>query len=433
MRLVVIGGVAAGMSAAARARRVDRSLEILVLEKGPYVSWAACGLPFYLSGRVKSWEDLIVHTPEFFQRERGIGVRTAAEVVAIQPGRRQVVLAGGERIGYDRLVIATGARPERGLAGAEQPHVFVLHTLEDGRRLREFLDERRPRRAAVVGAGYIGLEVADALGERGIAVTLFEAAPDLLGRQDPELTRQVSEHLARQGIELRLNTRVRSIEPEAVEGVAAELAVLALGVRPNVELAAEAGVELGRTGAIRVNERMETNLAGVYAAGDCIETVHLLTGSPVYMPLGTTANKTGRIAGANAAGARERFAGIVGTMIVGVRGLAIGITGLSAAQARQAGFDPVRVRITADDRSRYLGSRPTTVELVADRRTGRLLGGTVVGERGVAGRVNVIAAALTAGMPPESFAQLDLAYAPPFAPVWDPLLVAAHELRKALG
>jgi NADPH-dependent 2,4-dienoyl-CoA reductase/sulfur reductase-like enzyme len=432
MRLVVIGGVAAGMSAAARARRVDRSLEILVLERGQHVSWAACGLPFYVSGRVASLDELILHTPDYFRRERNIDVRTGAEVVAIQPARRQVVLRGGERISYDKLVIACGARPVRELPGADLPHVFTLHTLEDARRLREFIEQRRPQRAVVVGAGYIGLEVADALAERGLCVTVLEASPYILGRQDRELTEIVTRHLAARGIQFRLGTRVSAIQAEGVEGTPADLIVLATGVRPNVELAAEAGIELGRHGAIRVNERMETNLAGVYAAGDCAETVHVVTGAPVYIPLGTTANKMGRVAGANAAGRRERFPGVAGTLIVALRDLAVAMTGLSSTEARQAGFSPVSVRIEAPDRSRYMGSDPTWVELVADRNTTRLLGGSVIGKRGVAGRINVLAAAITAGMTTEQFAQLDLAYTPPVAPVWDPLLVAANQLRRAL-
>lgn len=432
MRLVVIGGLAAGMSAAARARRLDPSLETIVLEKGPQVSWAACGLPFYLSGRVAKLEDLVLHTPDYFERERNIRVRTGAEVTAVQHARRQVLLRDGQRLSYDRLVIATGARPERAIPGAEAPHVFTLHTLDDARRICEFIEQRKVRRAAVIGAGYIGLEVADALAERGLRVALFEAGPGVLGREDPELTAAISRYLASQGIELRLNTAVSEIGPQAVAGEPAELVVLAIGVRPNVELAVEAGIELGRTGAIRVNDRMETNLAGVYAAGDCAETTHLISGSPAYLPLGTTANKMGRVAGSNAAGRRDRFPGVVGTMIVALRGLAVGVTGLSAVQARHAGFDPVAVRIEAPDRSRYLGARPTAVELVADRRSGRLIGGSVIGEQGVAGRINVIATALTANMPLELFSQLDLAYTPPLAPVWDPLLVAAHQLRKAL-
>lgn len=432
MRLVVIGGVAAGMSAAARARRVDPSLEVVVLERGPHVAWAACGLPFYVSGRVARLEDLIVYTPERFQRERGVIVRTGAEVVAIRPARRRVVLRDGEQIAYDRLIVATGARPRREIAGSDLPHVFTLHSLEDGRRLRAFLQERRPRRAVVVGAGYIGLEIADALAERGLAVTVFEASPDVLGRQDPELTRLVQQRLAGRGIELRLGTPVQGIEPGAVEGTPAELVVLASGIRPNVELAVEAGIELGRSGAIRVNEYMETNLAGIFAAGDCAETTHVVTGGPAYIPLGTTANRMGRVAGANAAGRRERFAGVAGTLIVALRELVVAVTGLSVAQARQAGFQPVSVRVEAPDRSRYLDSRPTWVELVAERTTRRLIGGSVIGEKGVAGRINVIAAALASAMTVEQFAQLDLAYTPPLAPVRDPLLVAAAELSKAL-
>lgn len=432
MRLVVIGGVAAGMSAAARARRVDPSLEVVVLERGPHVAWAACGLPFYVSGRVARLEDLIVYTPERFQRERGVIVRTGAEVVAIRPARRRVVLRDGEQIAYDRLIVATGARPRREIAGSDLPHVFTLHSLEDGRRLRAFLQERRPRRAVVVGAGYIGLEIADALAERGLAVTVFEASPDVLGRQDPELTRLVQQRLAGRGIELRLGTPVQGIEPGAVEGTPAELVVLASGIRPNVELAVEAGIELGRSGAIRVNEYMETNLAGIFAAGDCAETTHIVTGGPAYIPLGTTANRMGRVAGANAAGRRERFAGVAGTLIVALRELVVAVTGLSVAQARQAGFQPVSVRVEAPDRSRYLDSRPTWVELVAERTTRRLIGGSVIGEKGVAGRINVIAAALASAMTVEQFAQLDLAYTPPLAPVRDPLLVAAAELSKAL-
>ncbi|MCS7315779.1 MAG: FAD-dependent oxidoreductase [Bryobacterales bacterium] len=433
MRLVIVGGVAAGMSAAARARRLDPSLEIVVLERGAHVAWAACGLPFYLSGRVARLDDLILFTPERFQRERGVLVRTGAEVTAIRPARRQVVLRGGEQISYDRLILATGARPRRDIAGAELPHVFTLHTLEDGRRLRSFLDEQRPRRAGVIGAGYIGLEIADALSERGLEVTVWEARPWVLDRQDPELTQLLERRLAERRIELRLGTAVSGIEPGSVQGVPAEVVVIAAGLQPNVELAAEAGIELGRFGAIRVNDRMETNLAGVYAAGDCAETTHVVTGGPVYLPLGTTANKMGRVAGANAAGRRERFGGVAGTLIVALRELAIAVTGLSVAQARQAGFQPVSVRIEAPDRSRYLGSRPTWVELVADRNTSRLLGGSVVGEKGVAGRINVVATALAAGMTLEQFAQLDLAYTPPLAPVRDPLLVAANELNKVLA
>jgi NADPH-dependent 2,4-dienoyl-CoA reductase/sulfur reductase-like enzyme len=433
MRLLVIGGVAAGLSAAARARRKDPSLEIVVLEKGAVVSYSACGLPYFIEGRVRQVDELVVYTPEYFRRERNITVRTGSRVAAIAHARREVALECGERVHYDRLVIATGARPcADGIVGVEQPHVFTLQTLEDGERLRRCLEEKRPRRAVVIGAGYIGLEAADALRRRGLAVTVLERGPWVLGRDDAGLTKTVTRLLELHGVELRLNARVSAIEPDRVAEARCDVVVLAAGLRPNAELAAEAGVQAGRTGAIQVDDRMETNLRGVFAAGDCAETCHLVTGRPAYIPLGTTANKMGRVAGANAAGARERFAGVVGTSIVRVFDAGIASTGLSAAEARREGFDPVSARIESAARAGYFGGRPTSVELVADRGTGRLLGGTVAGEQGADGRINVIAAALHARMNLEQFEQLDLAYSPPFAPVWDPLLIAAQQLIRLL-
>jgi NADPH-dependent 2,4-dienoyl-CoA reductase/sulfur reductase-like enzyme len=433
VRLLVIGGVAAGLSAAARARRLDRSLEIVVLEKGPVISYSACGLPYYVEGRVVSARELIHYTPEAFARERNVAVRTGAKVVSISHPRREVSLDTGERVHYDRLVIATGARPDiTGIRGAELPHVFTLHTLDDAERLKRFLGDRRPRRGAVVGAGYIGLEAADVLRRCGVAVTVFEQSAYALGRDDGELTDFIRRHLEAFRVELRTHTRVSAIQEDRVDDVPCEIVVLAPGLRPNVEIAAEAGVELGPTGAIRVDERTMTNLSGVFAAGDCAQTAHLLTGRPVYIPLGTTANKMGRVAGANAAGAHERFPGVVGTSIVKIFGLGVATTGFSALQARREGFSPVTARIDAYSRPRYFWGKPTTVELVADRQSGRLLGGTVIGEEGAAGRIDVIAAALHNRMRADEFEQMDLAYAPPFAPVWDPLLVCAQQLLKNL-
>lgn len=424
MRLLVIGGVAAGLSAAARARRVDAGLEIAVLEKGSTISYGACGLPFYVAGRVRRAEQLIVYTPAYFAKERNIAVRTGARVVSISHPRREVVLDGGERVHYDRLVIATGARPRPAdPAIAALPQAFTMHTLEDAERLKRFLSEKRPARAAVIGAGYIGLEAADALRRNGLAVTIVEQSPHVLGRDDAALTATVRQRLERFRVELRLGERAQGVERY-------DLVILANGIQPNVELAAGAGVELGRTGAIRVDERMETSLAGVYAAGDCAEAMHLVTGRPVHIPLGTTANKMGRVAGANAAGRRARFSGVAGTAIVSVFGMGVAFTGLSGAQARQEGFSPAAARITARSRARYFGGKPITVELVADGGTRRLLGGSVLGEDGVAGAINVIATALHHRMRVEELDDLDLAYAPPFAMVWDPVLIAAQQLSK---
>jgi len=430
--LVVIGGVAAGLSAAARARRIDPHVEIVVLEKGPVISYGACGLPYLVEGRVRHPEQLIVYTPEYFRKERRIDVRTGARVVALAHPRRELLLESGARVRYDRLVLATGARCDTtGIEGAGQAHVFTLHTLEDAERIRRFLAEKRPRRAVVVGAGYIGVEAADALRRHGLRVTVMERSPNALLRNDPRITLAVRRVLEEHGVELHCGTAVKTIQPGCVEGVPCDMVVLACGFRPNVELAAEAGMEIGRTGAIRTSDRMETSLAGVYAAGDCAEVIHLVSATPTYIPLGTTANKTGRVAGANAAGGRERFAGIVGTSIVGIFGTGFATTGFSEEQARAQGFSPVSARIEAHSKPAYFQGSKTTVELVADRSTGRLLGGSVVGEDGSAGRINVIAAALTARMTVDDFEQLDLAYSPPFSPTWDPLLIAAQQLRKA--
>ncbi len=432
MRLVVIGGVAAGLSAAARARRCDASLEITVLEKGGAIAWGACGLPYYLQGRIQSLEQLVVYTPEYFRRERKIDVRTGANVVSIAHSRRQVALSSGERVPYDRLVVATGARPDRSIDGACEPGVFTLSTLDDAHRLRCFLLEKKPKRAVVIGAGYMGLEAAETLRTHGASVTMFEAGNEVLGRHDPALTDALRQHLERYHIDLQLGTQVKSIEPGSVAGRPCDMVILAAGLQPNVEIAAEAGIELGRTGAIRVNDRMETNLSSVFAAGDCSETSHLVTGRPVYLPLGTTANKTGRVAGANAAGRRERFPGIAGTFIVRVCGLGVGITGLSEWQARKEGLDPVAARVESRDKPRYFLGERVSVSLVADRRTGRIVGGTVLGREGTVGRINVIATAVTNRMRVEDLEQLDLAYTPPYAQVWDPVLIAAQQLSKNL-
>jgi NADPH-dependent 2,4-dienoyl-CoA reductase/sulfur reductase-like enzyme len=229
-----------------------------------------------------------------------------------------------------------------------------------------------------------------------------------------------------------LGARVPAIEADRVGDTPCDLVLVATGLRPNAEIAAAAGVETGRTGAIRVDDRMQTNLGGVYAAGDCAETMHLVTGRPAYIPLGTTANKQGRVAGANAAGVRDRFAGVVGTSVLSVFGLGVGMTGLSAEQARREGFSPVSARIEARARARYFGGKSTAVELVADKTTGRLLGGVVTGEQGVAGRINVVASALHNRMAVDEFERLDLAYAPPFSTVWDPLLIAAQQLARQM-
>jgi CoA-dependent NAD(P)H sulfur oxidoreductase len=424
MRLVVVGGVAAGLSAASRARRLDSSLEIVVLEKGERISYGACGLPYFIEGRVRSIDDLTVYKPEFFERERNIRIRTRSEAVAIRHSSRELVLASGERLRYDRLIWTAGARPAQRAGDAR---FFCLHTDQDALRLDTFLRDKAPKRAAVVGGGYIGLEMAGALRARGLEVTLIESGKDLLQRGDAHLTQTIVERLERCRVEVRLGENAG--DPRALPH---DLILWSAGLKPNVEIPAEAGVELGRTGAIHTDDRMETALRGVYAAGDCCETNHVVSGKPCWIPLGTTAQKTGRVAGANATGGRERFGGVAGTSIVKVCGLGVGVTGLSENEARQCGFRPISARVEAYEKARYFLGHKVEVSLTADAGSGRLLGATVTGDEGALARLNTLVAALHARMSVEQLAGLDLAYAPPYAPVMDPVLLAAQQLLKDL-
>jgi CoA-dependent NAD(P)H sulfur oxidoreductase len=443
-KLVIIGGVAAGMSAAGRARRRNPDLEIIVLEKGQHVSYGACGLPSYLSGEVTDWNDLVVYTPEFFRDKRGIDVRLGHEAVQIEPGRKLVhALHSASQpiaISYDKLLIATGAAPALRIPGAELPGVFSCSDLSDAIRLREFLEKKKPKNAVVAGSGYIGLEVADALTRRGIEVTLLGRADHILDGFEPEIQKQVEGVLGANGVRIKMNCPVTQItESGSGDGLhvhhqggseSAGVAVIATGLVPRTSLCESAGVSLGSTGAIAVDDRMQTNTNGIYAAGDCAETLHLVSGKPVYFPLGTTANKMGRVAGENAAGGRARFEGIVGTLATKIFELEVARTGLSAAEARAAGFDPGSVTIHTASRAKYLGGRPLTATLLWDRPSGRFLGFQLAGEDGAAKRVDAAAVALHARMRVADMLHLDLSYAPPFAPVWEALLIAAGESLK---
>ncbi len=442
-RLVVIGGVAAGMSAASRARRLSPQLEIVVLEKGDAVSYGTCGLAYLVSGVVLRPEDLIVYSADFFRAKRGIDVRTGHEAVDIVPGKKQVQVRTGHEtyaLPYDKLVIAAGAQPAEKIPGAERAGVFTCNDLAGATALRDFVVAKKPPRGVVIGGGYIGVEVAEALRIRGLEVTLLDRSETLLDGLEPDIAFWVNERLAKHGIHALMKTVVQSIEP-GLQGsllvvcgpqqeFPADVVVLATGVRPRTDIAARAGVELGPTGGIRTDERQQTNLPGIYAAGDCCETRHLVSGGPTYVPLGTTANKQGRVAGENAAGGRATFPGVVGTLATKVFELEVAKTGLSSTEARTTGFNAEAVGIETRSRARYLGGQPLRANLVVDRESGRLLGGQIAGEEGAARRVDVLATALTARMALSDFVHLDLGYAPPYGPVYDPWLIAAWEALK---
>lgn len=443
-RVVIVGGVAAGMSAAAKARRMDASLEIVVYERSGYVSYGSCGFPYAIKGEIARVEDVVVRTPEQFAKQ-GITALVEHEVLAIDPGAGTVRVrdrrSGAEFSDrWDELVLTTGGVASRPpLPGAELPGVFTLRTVEDALAIRGWIEERRPARGAIIGGGYIGLEMAEALAAHGIALTLVERLPRVLPNLDPELANHVQAELTRQGVDVRLDQPVEGLAgDERVREVAAggqripaEIVILAMGVRPGVELARAAGIALGPTGAVAVDDHQRTNLAHVWAAGDVAEAHHRVTGKPAWVPLGTTANKQGRVAGENLAGGDARFAGIVGTAVVKVFDMEAASSGLSEARARAEGYSVQTVSATANSRAHYMpGHQPIHVKLVYETGSRRLLGGQLVGREGVAKRVDTIAAALHQGWTVDELAELDLSYAPPFAPVWDPILVAANLARK---
>lgn len=447
-RIVVIGGVAAGMSAASQAKRRAPEAEVVVLERGPHVSYGACGMPYNLLDPARPIEDLVVITPERFRRERGIDVRTGHAATGIDVERRVVHgrdLASGRpyELHYDALVIATGARAVRPpLPGMELPGVFVLRELTDGAAMKRFLAEAAPRRAVIVGAGYVGMEMAEALRARGLEVTVLEKLEELLPGFARPLVDEVAAELGRHGVEAHTGLAVQEIRREGRGLVVAtdrgafpaELVLVSVGVRPNTALAQAAGIVLGASGAIAVDDAQRTSAPAVWAAGDCAEARHLVTARPAWIPLGTTANKQGKVAGANAAGADERFGGIVGSAAFKVFGLEVGRTGLGPADASRSGLDFVTATSTHRSRGHaYPGASTLTTVLVAERGSGRLLGAQLVGAEGVTGRVDVLATALTARMTVSDLEQLDLAYAPPLAPVYDPILVAAGVTAKELA
>ncbi|RQH02544.1 FAD-dependent oxidoreductase [Natrarchaeobius oligotrophus] len=443
---VIIGGDAAGMSAASKAKRENPELDVRVFEKGEWVSYAACGMPYYVKGDVDRLEDLVAVTPEEFREQRNVDLRTNHEVVEIDPnGRTVTVEADGERFdqAYGSLLIGTGARAiEPPFDGLDLDGVFTLRSMDEADAIEDDVATADPSSAAIVGGGYVGVEMAEALVERGLDVSIFEMLPRTLQPFGEGAARVVEDHLREKGVELHLETAVRGFSGangrvEAVEleddAVSADLAIVGVGVAPNVELAEAAGVELGPTGAIATDEYGRTNLEDVYAAGDCAEVTNVVTGEPDHVPLALTANRAGRAVGTTVAGEATPTGGTAGTAIVKAFDLGAARTGVvDEERARNAGFDPVSVTIDAPTRPHYYpGATELTVTLVADRKSERVLGASVVGRDG-AKRIDTVATAVDAELTVSELEKLDLAYAPPFSPVWDPILTAAKVLSGKL-
>ena len=449
-RILVVGGNAAGMTAASRAKRLDPSLSITILEAGTRIAYSICGLPFAIEGRV-GFEDLVLFTPESLANQRGIEARVNREAIEIEPSRKRVVVlnrATGEREShpYDKLLLATGYRPlSPGIEGIDLKGVFTASRLEDGEAILSWISTGSARSAVILGGGYVGLELAEALVERGLEVTIVERSPSVLKSLDSDMARLVEEELERKGARVltgRVAKRIAGTSTGRVEAVElatgslrlpADLVFVDVGVAPRVELAEKAGIRLGPSGAIAVSEQLETSIPSIYAAGNCAECTHLVTGRPMTIPLGTVASKQGRIAGENLAGRRTRFAGALGTSLVKVLGVTAAATGLSSEAAEREGFRSVAASIEGRFQASYFGSgAPAKVKVVAERGSGRLLGAQIVGSAEGALRIDVLAAAITARMTARDAAQLDLAYAPPSGALWNPILIAMNALSREL-
>ena len=442
-RMVVVGGDAAGMSSAtqARRRRPAEELEIVAFERGQHVSYSACGLPYYAGGVVKDWRDLIARSPEAFA-DQDIEVRTRHEVDAIDLEARRVRvrdLDGGRVVEepWDVLVVATGSEPLRPpIDGIDLPGVYGLSVLQDGIELRRAIDAG-PERAVVVGGGYIGLEVAEALVTRGVATALVEAAPQVMNRIDPDMGEVVSEAVRDIGVELYLEEEVAAIEGDgqvravrtAARTLEADLVVLGLGTRPNVGLASSSGIELGPSGAIAVNARMQTDHDGVWAAGDCAETRHIVSGERVSFHLGTIANKQGRVCGINGGG-YATFPGVLGTAVSKVCDVEVARTGLSEAELGELGLEWEQTAVDSTTRAGYFPGRHRSGPRSWPSGARAASSGPRSSAGGAAKRIDVLATAIWNGMAVDEMVNLDLSYAPPFAPVWDPVLIAVRKLAE---
>ena len=448
---MVIGGDAAGMSAAsqARRRRGPDDLSIVAFERGRSTSYSACGIPYWIAGTVGSEADLISRTPEK-HRANGIDVRIRHEVVAIDLAARTVAvrdLEGGRDLTepFDSLVYAAGSVPMRPpVPGIDAAGVYGVQVLDDGAALLRELESGDVQRVVVVGGGYIGLEIAEACRVRKLDVTVVDLSATPVGTFDPDTGGFIADALRGLGIDLVLGDGVAEIETDGRGRATAvrtasgkvlpcDLVVLGLGVRPNTALAKEAGIPIGPSGGIAVDRRMRCAVEGVWSAGDCVESVHRLSGQRVVVALGTHANKQGRVAGINLGGGYATFPGVIGTAVTKVCDLEVARTGLSMKEADEAGFRYVTAHVDSTTRAGYFpGAKPIRVKLLAEQRSGRLLGAQIVGREGAAKRIDVLATAIWNEMSVDEVLSLDLSYAPPFAPVWDPVLIAARKAFEAV-
>lgn len=449
-RILIVGGDAAGMSAAGQIRKLLPDSEIVVYERSGYSSYSACGIPYFVAGLVEPETRLVVRTPEEFLEKQNIVVHVRHEVLSLDLDGGKVKVRNLETgrefaDGFDKLLLATGASPVvPQLNGAKADGIFSLGILETGIAVRKFIDQHHPRHAVVIGGGYIGLEMAEAFAcVRGMKVTLIDKAPQVMSTFDPDMAEHIAAAIRGIGTEVRLGEtllgfgteggRVRSVITEGGT-IPTDMVIMGLGVRPNSQLAEEAGLKLSVRNAVAADETMATSHPAVWAAGDCASTTHLMTGKPFWVALGTVANKTGRVAGISMGGGRASLKGVLGTSMSKHCAHEVARTGLSTRDAEEAGFAFQSSVIKTKTRAEYYpGAETMYVKLLGEEGTGRLLGGQIVGGQGAAKRVDIIATALAAGMTVNDLVDLDLGYAPPFSMAWDPVQIAGRELLKKAG
>ncbi len=446
-RLLVIGGVAAGPKAAAKARRCDPEMEIVVYQEEDDISYAGCGLPYYVSGVIKERDELISRTPGKFAQD-GITILKNRQIETIDLQNSTLV---GKKVGsgetftdrFDRLVIATGAYPIRPrIDGIDLENVFYLRSIFDADAIFEKIRTENVRNVVIAGGGYIGLEMAESLVGLGKKVTIVELAPQILTLFDEDFAGILKQYLEKKGVVIFTSEGIQALKGKegklthvqtAARQLEADAVLMSLGIRPQVELARQAGLRIGETGAIWVNEKMETSAEGVYAAGDCAETTHLITGKKVWIPLGSTANKQGRVVGVNVCGGNATFPGVMGTTIFKTFDFNVAKTGLSMREAEKEGFHPLQAVVRGFDRAHYYpGRKESALKVIADKGTGRILGGQAVGEGPSDKFIDILAVALHAKMTCRELAAVDLAYAPPYSPVLSPIIVAANVLMNKL-
>lgn len=444
MKIIVIGAVAAGTSAAAKARRNDEFAEIVIYEKDRDISYSGCGLPYYIGGEIEDIQELTPRTPASFQKKYDITIKTRHEVIAIHPAEKTLLVrdyeTGNEFLDtYDKLILAIGATPfVPKIEGIERQHVFFLRTVEHARDIKRFIDAHHPKKAVIAGTGFIGFEVLENLMHREVDVTIVELAKKITPNLDEDMALFLENLLCQRGVKILKLKSIQKIEDSHVvlsddEELKADLVIMATGVRPNTSLATSIGIELGSTGAIKVNDAMQTNLKDIYACGDCIETFSAITGKPVYRPLGSTANKTGRIAGDALTGGALRYKGNLGTGIFKLFDLTIASTGLSQREAAQEGYEIEVSHVIKPDKPSYFHGEEMAIKAVADRKTKRLLGVQIIGTVGVDKRIDVFAALITYKATVDELFHLDLAYAPPFATTKDPVHYTGMVLENAMS